>query len=231
MKEDDLLNKVNEQLKNPPKLAQNKDDAVKTAEELKVIEEAMGKRVMERLGGAPQYGHNYGPYGSGDWPYVAPGASPYVYPGTPYSYGYPGYPYAYPLGGYGVGDGLGALKAYHDLILGYEAQNAIAGLVHPSVDVVKAALEAATKAPAASNSTATAPAASSLLEESVVLQVNGTPITVNPETMLRDNTEARTNLGLVDVVVGFDELSFAEKKQLKGPEEGMQIDTMQKRLA
>jgi len=34
-------------------LAQNKDDAVKTAEELKVIEEAMAKRVMDRLGGAP----------------------------------------------------------------------------------------------------------------------------------------------------------------------------------
>ena len=41
MKDDELLNKVNDSLKNPPKLAQNKDDAVKTAEELKVIEEAM----------------------------------------------------------------------------------------------------------------------------------------------------------------------------------------------
>ena len=84
---------------------------------MKVIEEAMAKRVMERLGGAPQYGHNYGPYGSGDWPYVLPKPSPYVYPGTPYAYGYPGYPYYYPLGGYGVGDGAAALKAYHDLIL------------------------------------------------------------------------------------------------------------------
>ena len=136
----------------------------------------MAKRVMDRLGGAPQYGHNYGPYGSGDWPYVPLPASPYAYPGTPYGvYGYPSYPYYYPLGGYNVTDGGAALKAYHDLILGYEAQNAIAGLVHPSVDVVKAALEAATAKPA--NST--------LLEESVVLQVNGSPITVNPETTLK----------------------------------------------
>ena len=210
MKEDELLGKVNDALKNPPKLAESKDDAKKTAEEMKVIEEAMAKRVMERLGGAPQYGHNYGPYGSGDWPYVAPAASPYVYPGTPYgAYGYPGYPYYYPLGGYGVGDGAAALKAYHDLILGYEAQNAIAGMVHPSVDVVKAALDAATKAPASNSTSTEAPKASTLLEESVVLQVNGTPITVNPESGLRTNTEAKTNLGLVDMVVGLDELSVA----------------------
>jgi hypothetical protein len=121
MKDDELLNKVNDSLKNPPKLAQNKDDAVKTAEELKVIEEAMAKRVMDRITGAPQYGHNYGPYGSGDVPYPLPAASPYTYPGNPYSYGYPGYPYAYPMGGYGWGDSIGALKAYHDMILGYEA--------------------------------------------------------------------------------------------------------------
>jgi len=95
-------------------LAESKDDAKKTAEEMKVIEEAMAKRVMDRLAGAPQYGHNYGPYGSGDFPYVAPTASPYTY-------GYPGYPYYYPLGGYGWGEGVAALKAYHDLILGYEA--------------------------------------------------------------------------------------------------------------
>jgi hypothetical protein len=182
----------------------------------------MAKRVMERLGGAPQYGHNYGPYGSGDWPYSVPAASPYTYPGTPYSYGYPGYPYAYPLGGYGVGDGVGALKAYHDLILGYEAQNAIAGMVHPSVDVVKAALDAATivkatnppaaaptPAAAAPNPAAAAPTAASLLEESVVLQVNGSPITVNPEALLRTNTEAATSLGLRDIVVGLDDLSVA----------------------
>ena len=209
MKDDELLNKVNDSLKNPPKLAQNKDDAVKTAEELKVIEEAMAKRVMDRITGAPQYGHNYGPYGSGDVPYPLPAASPYTYPGNPYSYGYPGYPYAYPLGGYGVGDGVGALKAYHDLILGYEAQNAIAGMVHPSMDVVKAALDAATIVKAAEPAKTEAPKNSTLLEESVVLQVNGSPITVNPETLLRSITEAATSLGLIDIAVGLDELSVA----------------------
>jgi hypothetical protein len=108
-----------------------------------------------------------------------------------------------------VGDGAAALKAYHDLILGYEAQNAIAGMVHPSVDVVKAALDAATKAPASNSTSTEAPKASTLLEESVVLQVNGTPITVNPESSLRTNTESKTNLGLVDIVVGLDDLSVA----------------------
>jgi hypothetical protein len=47
------------------------------------------------------------------------------------------------------------------------------------------------------------------VEESVVLQVNGTPITVNPETLLRSNTEAATSLGLIDIAVGLDELSVA----------------------
>ena len=94
---------------------------------------------------------------------------------------------------------------------------------------VKAALDAATAAPASnSTSTADAPKAASLLEESVVLQVNGAPVLVNPETMLKVDTEARTNLGLVDMVVGMDELSVAQKKQLKGPEEGMELETMQK---
>lgn len=48
---------------------------------------------------------------------------------------------------------------------------------------------------------------------------------------MRTNTEAGTNLGLVDIVVGLDDLSVAQKKQLKGPEEGFELDTMQKRLA
>jgi len=160
MKDEELINKINKDLSSPPKLAENKDDAKKTAEEMKIIEEAMGKRVLDRLTGAPQYGHNYGPYGSGDWPYVPPP--------TPYNYGYPGYPYYYPVGGYGCGDGVAALKAYHDLILGYEAQNAIAGMVHPSVDVVTEALKAATGAGAGEKKEeekkAATPAAASLLE-------------------------------------------------------------------
>lgn len=201
MKDDDLLNKVNKDLANAPKLAENKDDAKKTAEEMKVVEEAMGKRVLDRLTGAPQYGHNYGPYGSGDFPYVAPP--------NPYNYGYPGYPYYYPVGGYGWGEGVAALKAYHDLILGYEAQNAIAGMVHPSVDVVTEALKAATSAPKAGDKKEEKKEekkADALLEldESVVLQVNGTPIYVKPESMQKTNTEAATNLG-VHISMGFDD--------------------------
>jgi len=247
LKDEDLINKVNKDLANAPKLAENKDDAKKTAEEMKVVEEAMGKRVLDRLTGAPQYGHNYGPYGSGDFPYVAPP--------TPYNYGYPGYPYYYPVGGYGWGEGVAALKAYHDLILGYEAQNAIAGMVHPSVDVVTEALKAANAAykpkeeKKEEEKKADAPKAASLVqlnsegvpvyvkptlepnamaeadigqrdyvidgvngfdlvqldeEESVVLQVNGTPIYVKPESMQKTNTEAATNLG-VHISMGFDD--------------------------
>jgi len=53
-------------------------------------------------------------------------------------------------------------------------------------------------------------------EEDTVLQVNGVPVFVHPESMLRANTEAATNLGLVDMEIGPDEISALQtSKDLK----------------
>lgn len=55
-------------------------------------------------------------------------------------------------------------------------------------------------------------------DDTTVLQVNGIPVYVNPETMLGTNTEAATNLGFVDMKMGPDELTFVQKdtgKKLK----------------
>ena len=51
--------------------------------------------------------------------------------------------------------------------------------------------------------------------DSVVLQVNGVPVFVNPESMLDTNTEAATNLGFVDMECGPDELSFLQQQHLQ----------------
>jgi hypothetical protein len=45
-------------------------------------------------------------------------------------------------------------------------------------------------------------------DEFTVLQVNGIPVFVNPESMIVANTEANTNLGFVDMELGPDEISF-----------------------
>ena len=49
----------------------------------------------------------------------------------------------------------------------------------------------------------------SLPEDSVVLQVNGVPVSVNPESMITSNTEAATRLNLNDMVIGPDDISVA----------------------
>ena len=53
------------------------------------------------------------------------------------------------------------------------------------------------------------------LEDQVVLQVNGVPVHVNPESMIVGNTEAATNLGLTNMEIGPDEVSVAQKKAVK----------------
>lgn len=42
----------------------------------------------------------------------------------------------------------------------------------------------------------------------MLLETEGTPISVNPESMLYSNTQAATNFGFVDIPVGLDEVSF-----------------------
>jgi hypothetical protein len=49
-------------------------------------------------------------------------------------------------------------------------------------------------------------------DDGVVLQVNGVPVFVNPEVMILQDTEAKTNLGFVNMVCGPDELSFVQKE-------------------
>ena len=44
-------------------------------------------------------------------------------------------------------------------------------------------------------------------------QTAGVPVHVNPESLLRANTEAATNLGFVDMELGPDEVSFIQKKK------------------
>lgn len=49
-----------------------------------------------------------------------------------------------------------------------------------------------------------------------MLQVNGVPVYVNPESVLYQNTEAAANLGFVDMRVGPDELNLLGQKVEEG---------------
>jgi hypothetical protein len=112
------------------------------------------------------------------------------------------------------------------LINKYEAANAIAGVAAPGIyEALKNALTpppaaaANATAPAnATNTTATAtpaaPATAALIEfdDEVVLQLNGVPVSVNPESMIIANSEAATPLGLVGMTLGPDEVSIVQKK-------------------
>lgn len=53
------------------------------------------------------------------------------------------------------------------------------------------------------------------LEDNIVLQVWGVPITVNPESMIVANTEAAVDLGLTNMVLGPDDISVVQKKATK----------------
>lgn len=97
----------------------------------------------------------------------------------------------------------------------YETANAIAGYAAPGVyDALKNVLEK----PAAEEKKADKPAASKLIEfdDEVVLQVNGVPVFVNPESLMNQNNQAAgVDLGLVKMEIGPDEVSVAQKKATK----------------
>lgn len=58
-------------------------------------------------------------------------------------------------------------------------------------------------------------------EDDTILQVNGVPVIVHPESMLLSNTQASTNLGLVDMEIGADEVSAVQlAKDLKNIDDG-----------
>ena len=103
----------------------------------------------------------------------------------------------------------------------YETANAIAGYAAPGVyDALKGVL-----APPPADDKAAAPAApakASLLQfddftfdDTVVLQVFGVPVYVNPEIMQLSNTEAATNLNLNGMEIGPDDISVVQKKSSK----------------
>jgi hypothetical protein len=95
---------------------------------------------------------------------------------------------------------------YHDLINRYETANAIAGYAAPGLyDALKGVMTP----PAAADKPAAAPATAKLLqfEDDVVLQLNGVPVSVNPETLMIANTQAATSLGL-NIRMGPDDVSF-----------------------
>jgi len=52
------------------------------------------------------------------------------------------------------------------------------------------------------------------ISQQVALQLNGTPVLVNPESMIKADTEAQTHLGMT-IEMGPDEVSFSQKKATK----------------
>jgi hypothetical protein len=199
MKEADLEAIMKQHMLAEPAKATNVDEAKKTVDDAKAVEEALGKRILDRLNG---YGWVYG------------------YPLYPYV------PYGSPLW-YDLAYGINSIYAYQAWIDRYEAANAVAAAAAPGIyEALKNALTPppADNKGAAANATATAPAAppkAALLQfiepidDTVVLQINGVPVHVNPESMIIQNTEASTNLGLTGMMLGPDEVSVAQKKANK----------------
>ena len=186
MKEADLEAIVKKQVLAGATKAASGDDAKKTVDDMKAVEDALGKRILDRLSG---YGWSYG------------------YPLYPYV------PYGTPVWN-DVSGIVNSIYTYQDLINKYQTANAIAGYAAPGIyDSLKGVL---TPPPAAGAANATAPATpakASLLQfdDEVVLQLNGVPVSVNPETMMIANTQASTSLGL-DIRMGPDDVSFKKRQ-------------------
>ena len=67
----------------------------------------------------------------------------------------------------------------------------------------------------------------------MVLQVNGVPVLVNPESMIVDNTQAATTLGLTNMEIGPDEVSVVQKgkaKDLDDSEMKVQLKKFKKKI-
>jgi len=148
---------------------QGEDPLVKDGE-MKAVEAALAKRIIDNLG---------------VWPY----------------------PYPWP---YDIYTRSILLRAYNDAILKYELDNAIAGLVAPSIaDVLKIINAANDKSAGASSSNSTAPAtpaAPAAPAASSFVQTEGVPVLVNP--VLMKNEMADVDLGQRDIIIegvnGFD---------------------------
>jgi len=62
-------------------------------------------------------------------------------------------------------------------------------------------------------------------EEQSLLQTEGTPVYVNPESVLYSNTQAATNFGFTDIPVGLDEVSFLMTQHRQFQEEQTLLQT------
>ena len=193
MKETDLEQIVKKQILAGVTKQGSGEEAKKTLDEMKAVEDALGKRILDRLNG----------YG---WVYGTP-----LYPYLPY--GTPAY--------YDVAGLINSIYSYQDLINRYEVANAIAGQAASGIyDALKNALTP--PADAKANATAPAKAKLLQLEDNIMLQVNGVPVYVNPESMIISNTQASTPLGL-NIVMGPDDVSFKKthKKQAMSLEDNV----------
>jgi hypothetical protein len=152
-----------------------------------------------------------------------------------YDYGYPyGNPHYYPINPE-LAYKIGSLRAYHDYVLGWELENAVAGLVAPSIEEVAKVLEAITntsgmKNPEEAKKAAAAapkpPAAATFVQT----EAEGVPVLVVPT--LLENEAAHEDLKqrniMMDGVNGYD---FVQTKAegipvLVNPESMIKTDTI-----
>jgi len=186
----------------PADPAKTQENVAKDAE-MKAIEEVLSKRILDRL--TYDYGYPYG--------------NPHYYPINP--------ELAYTIG---------SLRAYHDYVLGWELENAIAGLVAPSIEEVAKVLGAITNISGMKNAkegekaaaaAPKAPAAAGFVQ----LEAEGVPVLVQP-TLLENEafaTDLKQRNIMMDGVNGYD---FVQTKAegipvLVNPESMIKTDTME----
>lgn len=149
-----------------------------------------------------------------------------------YDYGYPyANPHYYPINPE-LAWKIGSLRAYHDYLLGWELENAIAGLVAPSIEEVAKVLQAATNTSGMKNAeeqkkaVAAAPAAAGFVQ----LESEGVPVLVQPTLMENDaaHEDLKQRNIMMDGVNGYD---FVQTKAegipvLVNPESMLKTDTI-----
>lgn len=151
-----------------------------------------------------------------------------------YDYGYPyGNPHYFPINPE-LAYKIGSLRAYHDYVLGWELENAIAGLVAPSIEEVAKVLGAATNISGMKNAEeqkkAVAAAPQPPAAAQVQLEAEGVPVLVVPTLM--ENEASHEDLKqrniMMDGVNGYD---FVQTKAegipvLVNPESMIKTDTI-----
>lgn len=172
---------------------------------MKAVEAALADRIMGKLGGYPEGGPLPPYYG-------------YPYYGPMTGYPLPYYPYDAETAG-----AVAAVNNMHGALMKYEYDNAIAGMVAPSVDGVAHILRTITDpsgmAGKAAEGDAEEPAAEAFI------QTEGIPVLVDP--VLMENEEADSDLEMrnfvIDGVNGFDLTQMGEIDN--SPEDQVEIQT------